>query len=380
MSTDIRPKILIVDDEPRNIRLLKGILYAEPYHLLTATSGPEALRIIQEHNPDLILLDIMMPGMSGYDVCQQVKSMPAYRMIPVVMVTALYEVSDRIQAIEAGADDFLSKPVDATELLVRVRSLVRVRQLYVEVERITAERLRFMAGVAHDIRSPLNALTLNLEMIAGNLPENEQVQDIWSRVPPCIDRIQMLASDIMNYYKIEAGQFEFEIGLHQAHDVVQHVLDIAQPIADEKHIGLLAGSVDIVTAYMDHGSIVQVLLNLVTNAISYTPADGSVILNVYDLAHGHYQLPLNHYPPVLALPVEGVVFEVQDTGQGIAMQDFNRVFSEFDRLKADQDGVGLGLPVSQRLVRLHDGDIWFASIVGKGSTFAFYLPTQHSAG
>jgi signal transduction histidine kinase len=125
---------------------------------------------------------------------------------------------------------------------------------------------------------------------------------------------------------------------------------------------------------MDQHAITQVLQNLLTNGVKYTPAGGRVTVSTYALAQDTYQLPLNHFPPVLALPVEGVVFEVQDTGQGIDPADFDRVFGEFDRLKATQEGIGLGLAVSQRLVRMHHGEIWFTSDPGIGSTFAFFLP------
>lgn len=374
------PRILIVDDEPRNIRLLQGILYSEPYELLTAYNGPDALDIIQQEHPDVVLLDIMMPNMSGYEVCRQIKSMPDYRMIPVVMVTALQEVSDRIEAMEAGADDFLSKPIDATELLVRVRSLVRVRQLYAEVERITAERLRFMASVAHDIRSPLNALNLNLDLIVQKIPTTDELNRLWARVTTCVDRIGILATDIMNYYQTEAGQYKLEFTECRTAELIQHVFDIAQPIAEEHNVALqvvmLAPDLKL---SVDRDAIAQVLLNLLTNAIKYTASAGKVILRVHDLSTQSYSLPVEHYPTVLALPPEGVVFEVEDTGQGIKTSDFDRVFSEFDRLRTtNPEGVGLGLPVSQRLVRLHQGSIWFTSKLSEGSTFAFFLPLRPS--
>ncbi|NDJ85620.1 MAG: response regulator [Chloroflexi bacterium] len=372
-----QPRVLIVDDEPRNIRLLEGMLFGEPYHILTATTGQVALDIVRQEAPDLVLLDIMMPNLSGYDVCRQIKSMPERRMIPVVMVTALSDVDDRIKAIEAGADDFLSKPVDATELLARVRSLVKIRQLYRDVERITTERLKFMAGIAHDLRSPLNALDLSLNMLEEQHPATPATARQWSRIKTCIDRIGMLANDIMNFYRTESGKLELDIQPVPAEQVIAAAVEIVEPIAAEQGVVLdVNNSVDL-DLPMDQHAITQVLQNLLTNGVKYTPAGGRVTVSTYALAqdaYHTYQLPLNHFPPVLALPVEGVVFEVQDTGQGIDPADFDRVFGEFDRLKATQEGIGLGLAVSQRLVRMHHGEIWFTSEPGIGSTFAFFLP------
>jgi signal transduction histidine kinase len=382
MSNRQQPHVLIVDDEPRNIRLIEGMLFGQGYELLGATSGADALDIINDTPIDLVLLDVMMPGLSGFEVCQQIKSHPRHRMIPVVMVTALTEVNDRVKAMEVGADDFLSKPVDATELMVRVRSLVRVRQLNAEVERVTAERLRFMAGVAHDIRTPLNALTLSMELLEDKASGDRTMERALTRMNTCVEHIRMLASDVMNYYKIESGEFQLDIAPCPLIELVEQVAAIAQPIAAEKDIALSLGEVPDLTIEADQNALSQILLNLLTNSIKYSDPGAHVALHTCDLAEADYQLPPDHHPPVLTLPTSGVLFEVSDTGHGIAPADFERVFSEFDRLHAnnkdDDAGVGLGLPVSQRLIRLHGGEIWFSSQPGAGSTFSFFLPIEQS--
>lgn len=375
----MQKRILLVDDDPRNLRLLEGMFYTEPYQLLKATSGAEALAIIERENPDLVLLDIMMPGLSGYEVCRYIKSQPSTRIIPVVMVTALHEVNDRIQAMEAGADDFLSKPIDAAELIVRVRSLLKLRSLYLDLERVTAERLQFMAGVAHDIRSPLNALVLNIDMIGERLDQTDpKVQRIWNRTQTCIARIQLLAHDIMNYYKTEAGQFVLNIKDTSLQDVIWAAHDVVATMAEEKQINLEIAPIPAMNLPMDAQAIIQVLVNLLSNAIEYTQVGGEVRLVGYNLAESSYQLPLEHHPPIIQLPSYGIVLEIQDTGAGIPITDYIKVFQEFVRLNPQQEGIGLGLSVSQRLVRLHGGEIWVSSSVGKGTTFAFFLPDRRS--
>jgi signal transduction histidine kinase len=279
--------------------------------------------------------------------------------------------------VEAGADDFLSKPIDATELIVRVRSLVRVRRLYAEVENATAQRLAVMAGIAHDIRSPLNALMLGMELLAERLPENERLTPLWTNLTTCVEQIQMLSNDLMRYYQIEAGTFRLNYACCKLDSLIDPAISVATPIADDKGIRLVIGAVPELTLDVDQSAITQVLVNLLTNAIKYTDAGGQVRVSLYDLSQGDYTLPPDHYPPVLTLPPYGVVIEIADTGRGIAPEDFERVFTEFDRLKAsgvEAEGMGLGLSVSQRLVRLHGGEVWFTSAVQFGSTFAFFLP------
>ncbi len=373
--------ILIVDDEPMNIRTLEGLLYGQPYELMTATSGAEALMLIEENPPDLILLDVMMPQMNGLEVCQRLKSNPNYRLIPIVIVTALSEIADRVKALEAGADDFLSKPVDGMELIARVRSLLRVHQLYAEIERATAERLRFMAGVAHDLRSPLSAVLMNLDLLAKRLPADDaRIDQYMTRITSSVDHIRMLADDIMRYHQIEGGHFKLnyvECGLPE---IIEAVLAIARPLAEQAGIALWVGDIPDCTLQLDKNAVIQIMVNLMTNAIKYTQRGGQVQLRVNNLAVTDYQLPDDHHPLMLTLPTTGIAVEIEDNGMGIGADEFDRVFSEFDRLRAEQrgdtKGVGLGLPVSQRLVRLHGGEIWFSSHEGQGSIFGFYLPLQ----
>jgi len=135
----VSAKILVVDDVAMNVKLLADLLAVKGYATCTATSGPQALERIASEHPDLVLLDVMMPGMSGYEVCRAIRADPAHAMLPVVLVTALDPAEERAKGLDAGADDFLSKPVSQAELLARVRSLLRIKALYDEVLRQKSE-------------------------------------------------------------------------------------------------------------------------------------------------------------------------------------------------------------------------------------------------
>jgi signal transduction histidine kinase len=220
---------------------------------------------------------------------------------------------------------------------------------------------------------------LSMELLADRLPVDEQLSALWTNITTCVEHIGMLGNDIMQYYQMEAGQFQLNYSRCDLGFVIDSAMAVATPIANEKGINFSVESAPQMSLDMDQGAITQVLLNLLTNAIKYTNPGGSVRLRLFDLSCGDYMLPPHHYPPVLTLPSVGIVAEIADTGRGISPEDFGRIFNEFDRIRSDEhdvEGVGLGLAVSQRLVRLHGGEIWFTSAPGQGSTFSFFLPLE----
>ena len=165
-------RILVVDDHPQNVELLEAYLIPEGYDVITAFDGIEALEKVEEGPPDIILLDVMMPRMDGYEVCKKMKEDEATRFIPIVMVTALKELEDKIKSIESGADDFLTKPIVKIELLTRIKSLIRVKRLHDDLEKSyqelkdlekTKENLTQM--IIHDLKNPLTGIKANLEIV-----------------------------------------------------------------------------------------------------------------------------------------------------------------------------------------------------------------------
>ena len=182
------PIVLVVDDNPQNVELLEAYLVPEKYDVVTASDGLEALARVEEALPDIVLLDVMMPNMNGYEVCQRLKEDDRTRFIPIVMITALKELEDKIRSIEAGADDFLTKPFNKLELLTRIKSLIRVKGLHDELEQsflalkeLEQTKDNLTQLIIHDLKNPLTGIKANLEIV--DMEELNETQE-------CLDAAQ----------------------------------------------------------------------------------------------------------------------------------------------------------------------------------------------
>jgi signal transduction histidine kinase len=382
-NTDVPPRILIVDDVRRNVELLKVMLTPEGYLLLTATSGEEALGLLADQQPDLILLDVMMPGMDGYEVAGKIKENPATRNIPVIMLTALDDRNSRMLGLNAGAEDFLTKPVDRAELCVRVRNLLRLkaygdklRAAHAALAVALAEagearrmaehannaKTQFLRAMSHELRTPLNAIsgyTEILEMGIRGVVNPAQVKDL-GRIKRASAYLLRLINDVLTVARLEGAR-----PLHLVSIAVNPVLAEVEGLCvlQAKANGLtlaVAPCEHEIFATADAERFQQILLNLVTNAIKFTPKGGGIKVTCDDAT--------------------GVVrVRVNDTGVGVRLLDIERVFEPFVQIDRHlttetQQGVGLGLSISRELARAMSGDLTLESVEGVGSTFTLTLP------
>jgi len=380
---DPPPRVLIVDDERRNVELLKVMLAPEGYTILTASNGPEALGLLEDQQPDLILLDVMMPGMDGYEVAGKIKANPATKNIPVIMLTALDDRNARMLGLNAGAEDFLTKPMDRAELCVRVRNLLRLKA-YGDKLRAAHEALavalaeagearrmaehannaktQFLRAMSHELRTPLNAIsgyTEILEMGIRGVVNPAQVKDL-GRIKRAAAYLLRLINDVLTIARLEGAR-----PLHLISIAVNPVLAEVEGlcILQAKANGLtltVAPCEHDIFATADAERFQQILLNLTTNAIKFTPKGGSINITCDDDT--------------------GVVrIRVNDTGVGVRLLDIDRVFEPFVQIDRHlttetQQGVGLGLSISRELARAMSGDLTLESVEGVGSTFTLSLP------
>jgi signal transduction histidine kinase len=380
---DVPARVLIVDDERRNAELLKVLLLPEGYELLTATSGEDALALLVDQQPDLILLDVMMPGMDGYQVATRIKQNPATNNIPVIMLTALDDRNARMLGLNAGAEDFLTKPVDRAELCVRVRNLLRLKAygdklrvahaaLAVALTEASEARLmaehannaktQFLRAMSHELRTPLNAIsgyTEILEMGIRGSVNPAQVKDL-GRIKRASAYLLRLINDVLTIARLEGAR-----PLHLISIAVNPVLSEVESlcILQAKANGLelaVAQCTHEIFATADAERFQQILLNLVTNAIKFTPKGGTITVTSDD-------------------DTGAVRVRVNDTGVGVRLLDIERVFEPFVQIDRHlttetQQGVGLGLSISRELARAMKGDLTLESVEGVGSTFTLTLP------
>jgi signal transduction histidine kinase len=374
-----RSKILIVDDEEKNIKLLKGMLMSENYQIDTAVNGQDAFRRMAGIHPDLVLLDVMMPGISGFEVCRKLKQNEETKTIPIVMVTALREKEHRLKAMDAGADDFISKPVDQTELLIRVKSLLRIKSYHDELSKsyqeISAKNDKLLElekikeglthMIIHDLRNPLGAIVGFIDLILldkQDLSQNQR-EILQNCMDSCQDLKEMIES-MLDIYKMEEGQLQLDLKQTNLKDVIDEAINQFRPKAAEKQIALVFDKgIPIPVIQADRRLVKRVITNLLNNAIRHTPSCGTVTIAA--------EMP----------PDNGCLhIGVEDTGAGLAPEYHQKVFDKFEQVKLKKAGdtvgsCGLGLAFCKMAVEAHAGKIWVESEGnGKGATFRLTLP------
>ena len=399
-----KPVILVVDDQPQNIELLEAYLVPNGYEIIMATSGEDALGKLSGNQIDLILLDVMMPGMDGFEVARRVRQDNTHRLLPIILVSSLRETEDRVKGIEAGCDDFLSKPVDKTTLLARVRSLLKVKayndlmsnyrqELESEVIRRTGElnnalenlkraeldriaravaeeanraKSLFVASMSHEIRTPMNAI-LGFAQILERDPSlsPEQVEHV-RIITRSGAHLLRLIGDVLDISKIESGQITINEAAFCLHDLLSDMELMFRSRVKAQGLQLIVDRDENLPRYVtaDDGKLRQILVNLIGNAVKFTVTGGVAVRVRAEAVEGK----TGKDPEALRLMVE-----VEDTGPGIHDEDMSCIFDLFQQGEAGMKagGVGLGLTISRKFVEMMGGELTVTSQVGKGSCFRF---------
>ncbi|MEH1962456.1 MAG: hybrid sensor histidine kinase/response regulator [Nostoc sp.] len=361
-------RILAVDDIQDNLILVQAILESEGYEIDLASDGIKALRQIEQSPPDLILLDVMMPGIDGYEVTRRIRKNPAISYIPILLITAFHE-SSVVQGLDVGADDFIRKPFDTDELLARVRSLLRLKQSLDEQQKMARQREDFVSRLTHDLRTPLVAADrmLNLfemETFCKISPEMKQAIAVMIRSN---QNLMDMVNTLLEVYRFEAGKKTLNWEVCDLREISQEVVSELSPLTSERGLTLEIDTSELEPLSQNAGIIMgdrlelrRVLNNLIANAIKFTDT-GGITIRILETS------------PNPGNP-DSVTIEVQDTGYGIAPEDQATIFERFRQGRNKRSGSGLGLHLSHRIVEAHAGTIQVASQLGKGSLFTVQLP------
>jgi len=370
----MKPKILIVDDSPDNLQVLMQIL-KEDYAVIAATTGEKALQLaVKEPVPDLIVLDVVMPEIDGYEVCTRLKADPQTREIPVIFVTALGEVGNETKGFELGAVDYMTKPLNPPVVKARIKSHLTLRKLNQELQQknrdlahMTRLKDEFLANMSHELRTPLNAILGMAEGLQEGVlgavtgEQTKALQIIESSGSHLLE----LINDILDLSKIESGQIQLDRAPTSLVDLCQSSLEFVKHGAVKKNIQLATQlPKNLPDVSVDERRIRQVLINLLNNAVKFTPEGGRISLDVSFLSVENDKNYLR--------------IAVADTGIGIAPEDIKKLFRPFvqidSALNRTNVGTGLGLALVKRIVELHGGEVGLASELGAGSCFTVDLP------
>jgi len=370
MVQENKPKILCVDDEAKNLKLLHALLMPQGYEVISAENGEAALECLSSRLPDLVLLDVMMPKLDGYEVCKKIKSKKETQFLPVVMVTALRDEEERIKGIEAGCDDFISKPFDKQELLARVKSLLRIKSMHDELQNSYAKlnelqmlKDNLVGLIVHDINNLLMITSINFHRAfikREDFPEDIKISLTIAEMH--LDELAALVSDFVDIGRIEEGKISLNIEDTDINALISDTLEKMSLVVQYNGIDLKkTGSDQKLRFMLDRGLISRIMNNLILNAVKFTPKDGTIEVSA-DISKN------------------GLRFSVKDTGAGISPEYKEKIFEKFSQAEGEQanfkKGKGLGLTFCKLVVEAHGGRIWVESELGKGSAFYVTLPAN----
>ena len=371
-------KILVVDDVQSNVLLLKALLGREGFNIIYAMNGTEALEKMKSESPDLVLLDVMMPDMDGFEVAGRLKVEPSQAEIPIIFLTALNDSASVVKGFQLGANDFISKPFRREELLIRVEhqlSLVDARRIILrqteELRKTIAGRDKLYSVIAHDLRSPMASIKMLCNTIMMSIEPGSVPQDVFEMLEMAnktSEEVFSLLDNLLKWTKSQLGKLSNVPQPIDLVGLVDGVIEVFKPIAESKSIALaLERSIESVEVVVDVEMIKSVVRNLISNAIKFSHKDTTVTTRVetrMDERNG-----LNE-----------VIVIVSDKGCGIKEEDQPKLLNEATHFTTfgtnSEEGSGLGLLLCKDFVAKNNGQLWFTSKPGAGSDFCFSLPLK----
>lgn len=359
MNND-KSKILIVDDTAQNIQLLVTLL-KEQYKLLIAKDGEQSLRTIEKSIPDLILLDVNMPGLNGFEVCKIIKRDVKTKDIPIIFLTARAETEDIVKGFEAGGSDYLTKPFRKEELMARITTHLNLRKKELELLELNTTKDRFFSIIAHDLKNPFTGLIGLSDLILQSyksIPEQKLLEMMKSLNEASKNGYKLL-ENLLEWSRSQTNTIKFNPVKFNTKEIIVQTYHLVQNLAIQKNIKIILELNDTGRVFADTNMILTVLRNLVTNAIKYTTKGGEI------------KIQSN-------IEEDRSTISIIDNGVGIPKENINKLFdigSKFSNPGTENEkGTGIGLILCKEFLDKNNGTIMVNSQPDMGSTFTFTLP------
>ncbi len=360
--TNDRPKILLIDDEPAICEACQQIFTENNYLVEIAQNGTEGLKKFEEFNPDVVFIDLKMPGISGNEVLRKIieKKTDA---IPIV-ITGYASIESAVESMKNGAFDFLPKPFTSEELLMITKRGLERKRILAEKKRLESEKERmrqnFISLVSHELRTPLVAVIQYLEVLSGGMAGqiSDQQKNILERMKIRLKELLDIINRWLKLARIEELNLKENFQEFEIKEVIEESVEMLKPLFQEKKINIVSNlSNEAIRIFGDRDLIKEVFVNIITNGIKYNREKGSLFIN--SRINGEF-----------------VVTEIIDTGIGISEDEIKRLGEEFYRVKREgiAGGSGLGLSIVKKILEIHNGKLEIKSKIDEGSNFSVYLP------
>jgi len=369
--------VLIVDDNPANLGLFARYLRRVGFKVLLSLEGKDALEKAEFEQPDIILLDVLMTGLDGFETCQRLKANEATREIPVIFLTALSDPVDKIKGFEVGGVDYITKPFKPEEVRARLNAHLTIRKLQQqlqakntllekqkeELSQLNTSKDKFFSIIAHDLRTPLTALLTYTRFATESFKSfsQDELQEMVDSLRNTSENLYELLENLLDWSRIQGGMMNFYPQQIDINEVLHRNLVLLEPNAKQKRITLKSSIQEKTFAYVDERVVDAVIRNLISNALKFTRTDG-------------------HVEVAVTQDERSLKVSVSDTGIGISSDDLPKLFRIDEKYRdsgtAGEIGTGLGLILCKELIEKSGGNIWAESEVGKGTTFSFTLPSK----
>lgn len=362
--TDMNRKnsVLVIDDDRNSFEVIEALLYKENYDFTYISSGKEALTLLGSINPDVILLDVMMPELDGIEVCCLIKSNPTWKHIPIIMVTALNSKEDLGRCFEAGADDFLDKPISGIELRARVRSMMRIKQQYDSLQETLQLREDLSNMVVHDLRNPVTNIILSSQLLLLQNQFDGKNLERLNLIQVSARQLNEQINDLLVLAKMESGKLVLNLVEVDLNQLVKDAIDHFNEIAGSKKLNLITHVPEqgkIISA--DDNLLHRVLDNLLSNAIKFSPSKSTITLQV--------EYPVDDSSNVNYC--RQAIIRIADCGPGISPENKQQIFDKYEvgKLISGASQIGLGLTFCKMVTEAHGGRILVEDNQPKGSIF-----------